>query len=185
MELNLEKGQRVDLKKEAPGLTIAIIGLGWDVNAGNSGSFDLDAFAFLLKGGKLTSTADVIFFGNKTAQGVTHMGDNLTGAGDGDDEQIKIDLAAVDAEVDEILIGVNIYQAATKRQNFGMVNNSFIRLVDSVTGAEILKYDLTEESSINTGFILGKLYRKDGEFRFQAVGEGLNGDINQIADKYK
>lgn len=185
--LNLQKGERVDLTKTNPGLKLANVGLGWDINAGNSGTFDLDAFAFSLKASKLKGSLaeSVCYFGNKTLVGVQHGGDNLTGAGDGDDETIKIDLAAVPADVDEILIGVNIYQAASKRQNFGMVNNAFIRVYDADTKAELVKFDLTEDYSAFTGVIAGSLYRKDGEFKFKAVGSGINGDIDAIATPFK
>lgn len=185
--LNLVKGEKVDLTKTNPGLKEVNVGLGWDVAEGRSDTFDLDAFALLLKGSKLfDGTSSVIYFNHKSAHGVQSMGDNLTGAGDGDDETIKIHLSQVPADVDSILIAVNIYQAKEKKQNFGMVNNAFIRAYDAENPTnEILKFDLSEDSSSFTGFVMGKLYRKDGEWKFQAIGEGHNGTIDEIAAPYR
>lgn len=185
--LNLVKGEKVDLTKERAGLKEINVGLGWDTNSGNGGTFDLDAFALLLKSGKLfDGVHSIIYFHNKTGHGLQHMGDNLTGAGDGDDETIKIHLGQVPADVNEILICVNIYQAAQKHQNFGMVNNAFIRIYDAENPTnEILKFDLSEDYSAFTGLVMGKLYRKDNEWKFQAVGEGKNGTIQDIALPYE
>lgn len=183
--LNLVKGERVDLTKTNPNLEIASVGLGWDVNRGSGAAFDLDAFAMILKGGKLTSTSDVVYFGNKQASGVEHSGDNLTGQGDGDDETIKVTLANLPADATDVLFAVNIYQASERRQNFGMVSNAFIRIYNGATSEEILKYDLSEDSSSFNAYVLGKLYKKDGEWKFQAIGEGKNGDINEIAQQFK
>jgi tellurium resistance protein TerD len=181
--VSLEKGERVDLTKTNPGLKVAHVGLGWDVAQTGSAAFDLDAFALVLKGGKLfDGNSSVIYFGHKTAHGLEHMGDNLTGAGDGDDETIKIHLSQVPG--DEILLCVNIYQADTRHQNFGMVNNAFIRIYDGETGGEILKFDLSEDYSKFNAMIMGKLYKKDEEWKFQAVGTGANGDINTIAQPF-
>jgi tellurium resistance protein TerD len=185
--LNLTKGERVDLTKTNPGLTIACIGLGWDVNPNaGGGTYDLDAFAFVLKDGKLIgqSKESVVFFGNKTSKGIEHGGDNLTGVGDGDDETITLNLPQLDPAATEVIIGVNIYQGEQKHQNFGMVNNAFIRIYDGSSKAEIMKYDLTEDNSKFTAMIMGKLYKKDGEWKFQAIGEGKNGDINVLANAY-
>lgn len=183
--VSLQKGERADLTKTNPGLKVAHVGLGWDVaNQGNA-AFDLDAFALLLAGGKLTDKNRLVFFNNKTYQGVEHMGDNLTGAGDGDDETIKVTLAAVPADVDEVLICVNIYDAETRKQNFGQVNNAFIRVYDADTNEELLKFDLSENYSAFNAMVMGKLYRRDGEWKFQSIGEGKNGDINAIAQAYR
>jgi tellurium resistance protein TerD len=121
------------------------------------------------------------FFNNLTSQGINHQGDNLTGEGEGDDEKIDVDLAALPSAVDELVIGANIFQAETRHQNFGRVNNAFVRLVNAADGKELMKYDLSEDQSTATGFILGKLYKKDGEWKFQAIGEPKTGDIFQIA----
>lgn len=178
--LNLQKGERVDLTKGNPNLKVAHIGLGWDVNQGSGAAFDLDAFAILLAGGKLPDMSHVIYFGNKTAHGLQHMGDNLTGLGDGDDETLKLYLQQIPQNIDEILLCVNIFQANERRQNFGMVNNAFIRIYDAETNTDLIKFDLTENYSAFNGMVMGKLYKKDGEWKFQAVGDGKNGDINQI-----
>ena len=184
--LNLQKGERVDLTKTNPGLKEANVGLGWDTNAGSGAAFDLDAFALLLKDGKLYHGTDaVIYFNHKEALGLQHMGDNLTGAGDGDDETIKVHLNQIPADVTEVLIGVNIYQAESRHQHFGMVNNAFIRVYNAEDAKEILKFDLSEDYSAFNGMIMGKIYRKDGEWKFQAIGEGRNGSIDEIARPYK
>lgn len=182
--LNLEKGERVDLTKTNPGLKIAHVGLGWDVNESSGGpAFDLDAFALVMNGGKLVNgKSGIIFFNNKTGAGLEHMGDNLTGVGDGDDETIKVKLAEVPG--DEVLICVNIFQAAERKQNFGQVKNAFVRVYDGETNQEILKFDLSEDYSKFNGMVMGKLYKKDNEWKFQAVGEGKNGDITAIAQPY-
>lgn len=183
--LSLVKGQKVDLTKTHPGLKKVNAGLGWDVNSGSGDAFDLDAFALALVGGKLTSSANVIYFNNKAGAGITHSGDNLTGAGDGDDETIFIDLTQIPSEVDEVLLCVNIYEASSRRQNFGQVKNSFVRLYDAETQKDLVRYDLNEDYSAFSGIVMGKLYRKDGEWKFQAVGEGRNGDINTFASSFR
>lgn len=192
--LNLQKGQRVDLTKSNPGLKVAAIGLGWDPRD-NGHPFDLDAFALALESGKLKGNLpdNILFFNSPKVDGkpsllsgaLVHSGDNLTGAGAGDDETILVDFAKLPAAITEIVVCVNIYQAASRgNQNFGMVDNAFIRVYDNDTKAEILKYDLTEDFSVANGMVMGKLYLKDGEWRFQAVGEPKNGDINQIAQTF-
>lgn len=183
--INLTKGERVDLTKTNPNLKIAHVGLGWDVNQGNGAAFDLDAFALILAGGKLISNNHIVYFNNKQAGGLQHMGDNLTGVGDGDDETIKINLQSLDATADEIIIAVNIYEANTRKQNFGMANNAFIRIYNAETNQEIIKFDLTENYSAFNGMLMGKLYKKDGEWKFQAMAEGKNGNIVEIATPYQ
>lgn len=179
--VNLEKGERVDLTKTNPGLKKVNVGLGWDVAGANAASYDLDAFAFSLVGGKLVDgPRSILYFGNKKCTGMEHGGDNLTGVGDGDDETIKIDLDALPG--DECYIGVNIYQAESKKQNFGQVKNAFGRLYDADSNQELMKYDLSEDYSKFTAIVVGKLYKKDGEWKFQAIGEGKNGDINKIVE---
>lgn len=183
-EISLVKGDRVDLTKSNPGLKTVHIGLGWDVNASGGAAFDLDAFGFVLNAnGKLNSGKNsIIYFNNKVGEGLEHMGDNLTGVGDGDDETIKARLDQVPG--DSLLIGVNIYQALERKQNFGQVNNAFIRIYDADTNQELLKYDLSEDYSKFNAVLFGKLYKKDGEWKFQATGEGTNGDIAQLAQSY-
>jgi tellurium resistance protein TerD len=180
--LKMEKGERVDITKENPSLKNLGVGLGWDVKA-SGGAADLDSFVLLLNNGKLVGgTSGVVYFNNKTQTGVKHEGDNLTGAGDGDDETINIDLSQVTA--DEIMIGVNIYKASERNQKFGQVNNAFVRLYDKDTKKELAKFDLSEDKSTDTGMILGRLYKKDGEWKFQAVGEGKAGEIDAFAAPY-
>lgn len=178
--INLEKGNRVDLTKTIPGLKHVGIGLGWDVKKGNDA--DLDAFAVALRGGKFTSNSDLIYFGHLegVSGSIKHSGDNLTGAGDGDDEVINIDLSKVPADVDQIMVAVNIYQAESRRQNFGQIDNAFIRVFDQDTNQEICRYDLSEDYSSATGMVMGKVYLHNGEWKFQAVGEGKNGSIADI-----
>lgn len=183
--VSLEKGARVDLTKSHAGLKMACVGLGWDVATAGNATFDLDGFAISLKGGKFTAKEDITFFGNLTGRGVKHSGDNLTGVGDGDDETIIVDLANVPADVDQILMAVNIYQADSKKQNFGQVNNAFIRVYDGDSKEELAKYDLSENYSAFNAVVMGKLYRHEGEWKFQAIGEGKNGDINAIAQSYR
>lgn len=181
--LNLTKGEKVDLTKTNPGLKKVAAGLGWDVKVGAGPQLDLDAFAIQLKAGKFTDNKNLIFFRNLTGEGIAHSGDNLTGQGDGDDETITIDLDKVQTE--EIMVGVNIFEADKRKQNFGQVNKAFIRLYDAETKKELAKYDLSEDFSGNTGVMLGKLYKHENEWKFQALGEGKNGDLNQITTTYR
>ena len=188
MAVSLTKGQKVDLTKGNPGLSKLLIGLGWDTNKYDGGSaFDLDAAAFLLGGsGKVASDGDFVFYGNlKHASGsVEHLGDNLTGEGEGDDEQIKIDLSAVPASVEKIDFTVTIYEAEERRQNFGQVSNAFIRVVDETTGTELIRYDLGEDFSIETAVVVGELYRNNGEWKFNAVGSGFQGGLHALCLNY-
>ena len=165
-----------------------LIGLGWDVNKYDGGSaFDLDAAAFLLSGaGKVSGDGDFVFYGNlKHASGsVEHMGDNLTGEGEGDDEQIKVDLSAVPASVEKIDFTVTIYEAEERRQNFGQVSNAFIRVVDESTGTELIRYDLGEDFSIETAVVVGEIYRNNGEWKFNAIGSGFQGGLHALCLNY-
>lgn len=183
MSISLQKGQKVSLTKESAGLSKVVIGLGWDEVKQKTGFFapkpqpiDCDASALALKGGKLVDNKDVIYFGNlKHRTGtIQHMGDNLTGAGDGDDEQIVVDLAQIPAEYDKIVLVVNIYQAVQRRQHFGLIQNAFIRLVDARNNNEICRYNLTENYSGMTAMIFGEVYRHNGEWKFNAIGQGTN-----------
>ena len=188
MPISLKKGQKVSLSKENPGLTKVLVGLGWDVNAFDTGgSFDLDAAAVLLgETGKMTRTADFVFYGNlqHPSGAVEHLGDNLTGAGDGDDEQIKVDLSLVPENIQRVAFTVTIYDADVRRQNFGQVNNAFIRIVDESNGQEILRYDLGEDFSIETAAIFGELYKHNGEWKFNAIGSGYQGGLAALCANY-
>ena len=186
MSVSLQKGQKVSLSKGNDGLNKVIVGLGWDeaqkasggflggLFGGSQASIDCDASALMLKNGKLTDKKDIIYFGNlKHVSGtVVHMGDNLTGAGDGDDEQIVIELNRVPADYDRIVVVVNIYQAVQRRQSFGMIQNAFIRIVDTRTNQELCKYNLSENYDGMTAMIFGEIYRHNGEWRFNAIGQG-------------
>ncbi len=183
MAINLQKGQRENLS--APKFTI---GLGWDTNSSTTGtSFDLDASVFILGNNKkILSDEYFIFYNNpKSPDGaVEHTGDNLTGAGDGDDEQIKVDLSTIDARATEICLVVTIHEAENRRQNFGQVRNSFVRVFDTTTNAEILKYELEEDFSIETAIEFGRIYKRNGEWKFEAVGMGMKGGLQDYLNKY-
>ena len=190
MAVSLNKGQRVSLEKISPGLSEVFIGLGWDVKATDTGSdFDLDSSLFLLGANeKLISDNHFIFYNNLTSpdpdKSVQHMGDNLTGAGEGDDEVIKINLKKVPNDVQKILVTVTIHEAQQRRQNFGQVQNAFVRLVNAQTQQEAVRYDLVEDYSIETALIMAELYRKDGEWRLNAVGSGYQGGLQALLDRY-
>lgn len=188
MAVSLKKGQKVDLTKTNPGLKEVLVGLGWDVKRYDGGSdFDLDASVFMLGAdGKVPSDGEFIFYGNKThASGsVEHMGDNLTGAGEGDDEQIKINLAQIPADIQKIDFTVTIYEAEQRNQNFGQVENAFIRVVDAATGKELIRYDLTEDYSIETAVVVGELYRHGTEWKFNAIGSGFEGGLASLGRNY-
>ena len=187
MPINLSKGQKVDLTKTNPGLKKVIVGLGWDVNAFDSGAdFDLDAAAFMVgANGKCPTEKDFIFYGNlkHPSESVEHMGDNLTGEGDGDDEQIKIDLSKVPANIEKIAFTVTIYDAESRRQNFGQVSNAYIRIVDEVTNTEIIRFDLGEDFSIETAVVV-EVYRHNGEWKFNAIGSGFGGGLAALCNHY-
>ena len=188
MAISLKKGQKVDLTKTNPGLKEVLIGLGWDVNKYDGGKdFDLDASVFLLNAsGKVNSDDDFVFYGNlKHVSGsVEHLGDNLTGAGEGDDEEIKIDLSKVPENVEKIDFTVTIYEAEERKQNFGQVENAFIRVVNSATGEELIRYDLGEDFSIETAVVIGELYRNKGEWKFNAIGSGFSGGLASLGKNY-
>ncbi|MFV3334784.1 TerD family protein [Pseudomonas sp. NY15437] len=187
MALSLQKGGNLSLSKEAPGLTKILVGLGWDPRATDGAEFDLDASAFLLGAtGKIRSEADFIFYNQlKSADGsVEHTGDNRTGAGDGDDEVLKVDLSRVPADVDKIAFTVTIHDAEGRKQNFGQVSNSFIRIVNEANGSEIVRYDLAEDASTETAMIFAELYRNNGEWKFRAVGQGYAGGLRAVANGY-
>ena len=188
MAVSLKKGQKVDLTKTNPGLKEILIGLGWDTNKYDGGKdFDLDAAAFLLgAGGKVNDDSDFIFYGNlKHSSGaVEHLGDNLTGEGEGDDEEIKIDLSKVPANVEKIDFTVTIYEADERKQNFGQVENAFIRVVNMATNEELIRYDLGEDFSIETAVVIGELYRNKGEWKFNAIGSGFSGGLAALCKNF-
>ena len=195
MSVSLQKGQKVSLSKEHAGLSKMMVGLGWDEAQKAKGGFfapkpkpiDCDASALLLKNGKLCDKSDIVYFGNlghKTGA-IQHMGDNLTGAGDGDDEQILVDLGKIPAEYDRIVIVVNIYQAVQRKQRFGMIQNAFIRLIDQRNNGEMCRYNLTEDYSGMTAMIFGEVYRHNGEWKFSAVGQGTTDPgLGELANRY-
>jgi tellurium resistance protein TerD len=188
MAISLSKGQKVDLTKGNPSLKNIMVGLGWDVNAFDSGAdFDLDAAAFMVgANGKCPTEKDFIFYGNLVhpSESVKHMGDNLTGAGEGDDEQIEVDLTKIPANIEKVAFTVTIYDADVRRQNFGQVSNAFIRIVDEATNQELIRYDLGEDFSIETAIVVGELYRHNGEWKFNAIGSGFQGGLAALCGHY-
>jgi tellurium resistance protein TerD len=183
MAINLQKGQR-----EALNVPKFTVGLGWDTNNSVTGTgFDLDASVFVLgENKKILTEQHFVFYNNtKTPDGaVEHTGDNLTGAGDGDDEQIKVDLSKIDPLVSEICIVVTIHEAADRRQNFGQIRNSFVRIFDTTSNTEILKYELEEDFSIETAVEFGRIYKRNNEWKFEAVGIGMKGGLQDYLNKY-
>lgn len=188
MPVSLKKGEKVSLNKGNPGLKNLYVGIGWDINKFDTGgSFDLDSAAFLIAdNGKVTSSSDFVFFGNlKHPSGaVEHLGDNRTGAGDGDDELIKIDLALVPANISKIVFTVTIYEAEERNQNFGQVNNSYVRIYNADNNEELLRYDLGEDFSIETAAVFGEIYRHNGEWKFNAIGSGFQGGLAALCANY-
>lgn len=186
MAISLQKGQKIDLTKGNPSLNNIIVGLGWDVNKyDGQADFDLDASAFLLdQTGKVAIDSNFVYYGNLKAGGVEHSGDNLTGGGEGDDEQIKVDLKAVPADVDKIAFTVTIYEAEARKQTFGQVSNAFIRIVDEKTNQELVRYDLGEDYSIETAIVVAELYRNGTEWKFNAIGSGFAGGLAALARNY-
>lgn len=187
MSISLSKGGNVSLSKEDPGLSKILIGLGWDVRSTDGTDFDLDASAFLLGAGdKVRGDTDFIFYNQlRSSDGsVEHTGDNRTGEGDGDDESVKVNLTGVPAEIQKIAIAVTIHEGESRRQNFGMVQNAFIRVVNDTTGREIARYDLSEDASTETAMIFGEVYRHNAEWKFRAVGQGYQGGLGPLARNY-
>jgi tellurium resistance protein TerD len=188
MAVSLSKGQKVDLTKANPGLTKVVVGLGWDTNKYDGGNdFDLDTSVFLLGGnGKVSNEADFVFYNNpKGGNGsVEHTGDNRTGDGDGDDEQIKINLSSVPAGTERIAFTITIHEADTRNQNFGQVSNAYARIFNEDSGEELIRYDLGEDFSIETALIVGELYRHNGEWKFSAIGSGYQGGLAALAKDF-
>ncbi len=184
MAVSLSKGGNVSLTKEAPGMTAVLVGLGWDARTTTGTDFDLDASAIMLTSeGKVMTDSHFIFFNNKTSPdgSVEHTGDNVTGEGEGDDEAIKVNLAAVPAEIDKIVFPVSIYEAEQRSQSFGQVKNAFIRVVNQAGNAEVARYDLSEDASTETAMVFGELYRNGAEWKFRAVGQGYASGLSGIA----
>lgn len=181
MAISLQKGQKVDLTKSNPGLTKIIVGLGWDVNKYDGGKdFDLDAAAFMLNSeGKVIEDKNFVFYNNpQSPEGsVVHTGDNRTGVGDGDDEQIKVDLGIVPSSISKISFGITIHEAKERNQNFGQVSNAYVRVLNEATGEEIIRYDLGEDFSIETAIVVGELYRNNAEWKFNAIGSGYQNGL--------
>ncbi len=190
MAISLQKGQRVSLEKVAPGLVAGFVGLGWDVNPTDTGTdFDLDVSLFLLGASeKLVSEKHFIFYNNLTSpdpdESIKLMGDNRTGAGEGDDEGIIIDFRKVPQDIEKMVVTVTIYEGEKRGQNFGQVSNAYVRLVNVETKEEVLRYDLDEDFSIETAIIMAEFYRKDAEWRINAVGSGYQGGLQALLDRY-
>lgn len=191
MAINLSKGERISLEKVAPGLVQIFIGLGWDINVTDTGGdFDIDGSIFLLDSNeKLISDKHFIFYNNLTSpdpdKSIQQRGDNRTGAGEGDDEIIDMNLKAVPSDVAKVVLTVTIHEAEKRKQNFGQVSNAFVRIVNCENEEEIIRYDLTEDFSVETALIMAELYRKDGEWRMNAVGAGYEGGLPALVERYQ
>ncbi|OOB75472.1 chemical-damaging agent resistance protein C [Clostridium haemolyticum] len=188
MAVSLSKGQKVDLTKTNPGLAKVVVGLGWDTNKyDGANNFDLDAAAFLLdRNAKVVSEGDFVFYNNlkHDSESVIHLGDNRTGEGDGDDEQISVELNKVPSNIEKIDFTVTIHDAELRGQNFGQVSNAFIRIINADTSEELIRYDLSEDYSIETALVVGELYRHNGEWKFNAIGSGFQGGLAAICKNY-
>lgn len=187
MSVSLSKGGNVSLSKEDPNLSRILVGLGWDARATDGAEFDLDASAFLLTdNGRVRADSDFIFYNNlRGGDGaIEHMGDNRTGLGDGDDEELKIDLTRVPPSIQKIAVTVTIHEGDAQRLTFGQVSNAYIRVVNDLTGREISRYDLGEDASSETAIIFGEIYRHNGEWKFRAVGQGYRGGLGPLAKNY-
>ena len=188
MAITVSKGQKVSLTKGNPGLKHIVVGLGWDTNKYDGGfDFDLDSAAFLLdENGKVNADTDFVFYNNlKHSSGaVEHLGDNLTGEGDGDDEQVKVDLSLVPQNISKIAFTVTIHEALERRQNFGQVSNSYVRVIDEDTNQELLNYELGEDFSIETAIVVCEIYRHNGEWKFNALGSGFEGGLEALCKNF-
>lgn len=187
MAVSLAKGGNVSLTKAAPGLRKVLVGLGWDARASDGAAFDLDASVFICgENGTIRSDADFIFYNNLVSSdgSIEHAGDNRTGAGDGDDEAVKVDLSLVPADVQRIVVAVTIQDAEARKQNFGMVSRAFIRIVNQDGNAEIARYDLSEDASMETAMTFAEIYRNNGEWKFKAIGQGMTGGLSMLARQY-
>ena len=188
MAIQLKKGQKIDLTKGNPGLKHIRLGLGWDTNMFDGGDdFDLDVSLFMVgKSGKVEQDEDFIFYNNlkHPSEAVEHLGDNRTGDGDGDDEEILVDFSKMPDRIEKIAVTVTIYEAKERRQNFGQVNNSYVRLVNSDNEEELLRYDFGEEFSIETAIVVCEIYRHNGEWKFNALGSGFEGGLEALCKNF-
>lgn len=187
MAISLSKGGNVSLTKTEPGIEKVTVGLGWDARATDGADFDLDASCFMLgANGKVRSDSDFVFYNQPASLdgSVIHKGDNRTGSGDGDDESIEVDLTKVPADVEKLAITVTIHEAAERKQNFGMVSNAYVRIVNKDSGKEVARFDLSEDASTNTAMIFAELYRHNGEWKFKAIGQGYDGGLEPLAKNY-
>ncbi|KVO73773.1 chemical-damaging agent resistance protein C [Burkholderia ubonensis] len=187
MAVSLSKGGNVSLSKEAPGLSEVLVGLGWDPRVTDGTEFDLDASIFVTgDSGKVLSDAGFIFYNNKkSADGtIEHLGDNRSGQGEGDDEQVVVKLTGLAAGVKKLVFAVTIHDAESRKQSFGQVSNAYIRVVNKADGKEIARYDLSEDASTETAMIFGELYRHNDEFKFKAIGQGFAGGLKPLAEAY-
>ncbi|HEN8704397.1 MULTISPECIES: TerD family protein [Pseudomonas] len=187
MAVSLTKGSNVSLSKEAPGLTEVVVGLGWDPRVTDGTEFDLDASIFITgENGKVLNDSSFIFYNNKTSQdgSVEHLGDNRSGAGEGDDEQVNVKLTGLAADVKKLVFAVTIHDAESRKQSFGQVGNAYIRVVNKADGKELARYDLSEDASTETAMIFGELYRHNDEFKFKAIGQGFAGGLKPLAESH-
>ncbi|MCU9528038.1 TerD family protein [Pseudomonas mosselii] len=187
MAVSLTKGSNVSLSKEAPGLSEVIVGLGWDPRVTDGTEFDLDASIFITgENGKVLNDNSFIFYNNKTSQdgSVEHLGDNRSGAGEGDDEQVNVKLTGLAADVKKLVFAVTIHEAEGRKQSFGQVGNAYIRVVNKADGKELARYDLSEDASTETAMIFGELYRHNDEFKFKAIGQGFAGGLKPLAEAH-
>ncbi|MCX2968860.1 TerD family protein [Streptomyces sp. TRM70308] len=187
MAVSLSKGGNVSLSKEAPGLTAVTVGLGWDVRTTTGTDFDLDASAIAVNAaGKVHTDQHFVFFNNTASpeQAIVHTGDNRTGEGGGDDEQINVNLETLPAEIEKIVFPVSIYDAESRSQNFGQVRNAFIRIVNQANQQEIARYDLSEDAATETAMVFGEIYRNGQEWKFRAVGQGYASGLTGIAQDF-
>ncbi|QZI72209.1 TerD family protein [Pseudomonas protegens] len=187
MAVSLSKGSNVSLSKEAPGLSEVVVGLGWDPRVTDGTEFDLDASIFITgENGKVLNDSSFIFYNNKTSQdgSVEHLGDNRSGAGEGDDEQVNVKLTGLAADVKKLVFAVTIHDAESRKQSFGQVGNAYIRVVNKADGKELARYDLSEDASTETAMIFGELYRHNDEFKFKAIGQGFAGGLKPLAEAH-
>ncbi|MCO7577111.1 MULTISPECIES: TerD family protein [Pseudomonas] len=187
MAVSLSKGSNVSLSKEAPGLSEVVVGLGWDPRVTDGTEFDLDASIFITgENGKVLNDSSFIFYNNKTSQdgSVEHLGDNRSGAGEGDDEQVNVKLSDLAADVKKLVFAVTIHDAESRKQSFGQVGNAYIRVVNKADGKELARYDLSEDASTETAMIFGELYRHNDEFKFKAIGQGFAGGLKPLAEAH-
>ena len=187
MAVSLSKGGNVSLTKEAPGLTEVVVGRGWDPRVTDGTEFDLDASVFILgENGKVLNDGSFVFYNNKTSPdgNVVHQGDNRSGAGDGDDEQVNVNLAGFAPETKKLVFAVTIHDADARKQSFGQVSNAYIRVLNKADGKEIARYDLSEDASTETAMNFGELYNHNGEWKFKAIGQGYAGGLAALASSY-